>query len=68
MSKKEPSDAKAAALTKVLKRLMMRVWVLRLFIVFMVAYTEDSAMTTNPDVVNLWYIIFELTSALGISL
>ena len=33
--------------------------------VFICAFSEDGFMSRRPDVINLWYIIFEVVSAYG---
>jgi hypothetical protein len=54
-----------AAIKTVFKRLLKRVWLFRFGMIFLVACTESKHLRNNPEVINLWYIMFELASAFG---
>jgi hypothetical protein len=43
----------------------MKVWFLRFFVVLFLLKAEDRYLTTKPEEVNVWFIIFEVVSAFG---
>ena len=60
---KNTHTSKQTAIVRVIKKLMFRVWFFRLLLVLCVAICEDKFMRNDPDIVNLWFIIFEIISA-----
>jgi hypothetical protein len=60
-----PDDEVPTPIFVVMKRVVYRVWLFRFIVVYLMAVAEDELINKNPAEVNLWYLIFELTSAFG---
>lgn len=52
-------------LLEVMKKTVLKVWFLRFLVVIFLCRVEDKYLTSHPEEINLWYIIFELISAFG---
>ncbi len=61
----EKDNQKSMAFIRVMKNMVQKVWFLRFIVILILLRSEDKYLSSNPEEVNLWFIIFELVSGFG---